>query len=84
VISPGALSMSPGDGGSVSASEIGYQGTFTESDNCAGILSVSNLDKSHFAVTAVAPGMCSISISDTNGHSGKVSVSVQSIVIGGQ
>lgn len=82
-ISPASVSFSPGDASTVSASESGYSGTFSETDNCSGIITIAPLGQSQFTLTAVAPGLCSVTISDTNGHSGKVPISVQSIIIGG-
>jgi hypothetical protein len=82
-VTPSDVSMSPGDVATVSASENGYSGTFNEADTCAGIATVTAVSASQYSVTAVAPGICSITVSDSNGHSGQVAVSIQTIIIGG-
>jgi hypothetical protein len=84
VVSPNALSMGPGDEASVSASESGYNGTFASTDTCGGIATVVAMGSSQFGVTAVAPGLCSVTISDSSSNSAKVDVSVQTTIIGGQ
>ncbi len=84
VVSPGALSMSPGDHATVNANERGYGGSYSQTNTCAGIASVNDGSPGSFGVTAVAPGLCTITVSDSSGHNASVNVSVQSVVIGGQ
>ena len=84
VVSPKAVSMSPGDSASVTIGEQGYSGSFSQSNNCSGIVTVTGGGPASYGIAAVAPGLCTITISDTDGHSAPVSVSVQTIVIGGQ
>jgi hypothetical protein len=83
-VAPGDLSMGPGDAATVSASESGYDGTYTSTDDCNGIATVAPLGVTQFTVTAVAPGMCTITVSDSKGSAKQVGVSVQTTVIGGQ
>jgi hypothetical protein len=83
-VSPGSLSMGPGDAASLSANESGYNGTYTSTDNCSGIASVAPLGLTQFTVTAIAPGLCTITVSDSKGNAKQVGVSVQTTVIGGQ
>ena len=83
-VSPKAVSMGPGDVVTLSASESGYAGTYGSTDNCSGIVTVVALGSSQFTVTGVAPGLCTITVSDTNGNSMQVGVSIQTTVIGGQ
>jgi hypothetical protein len=61
--------------GSVSVTEAGYAGTFSEMDSCAGIATVATASPT-FTVTPVAAGTCSITISDTAQHSLAVPVTV--------
>ena len=84
VVSPSSLSMSPSQGATVSASENGYSGSYTQTNTCGGIASVGDVGQGQYSVTAVAPGICAITVSDQNGHSQQVAVSVQSIIVGGQ
>jgi hypothetical protein len=48
---------------SVSVTESGYSGTFSEVDTCAGIATIATASPK-FTVTPVAVGTCSITISD--------------------
>ena len=84
VVSPSDISMSPSQTASIVASEKGYKGTFGESDDCSGIVTVESTGGASFTVTAVADGLCTITISDASGGSHDVGVSIQSVVIGGQ
>jgi hypothetical protein len=61
--------------GSVSATEAGYGGTFSETDSCAGIATVATASPT-FTVTPVAVGTCSITILDSAQHTVAVPVSV--------
>src|ERR1700730_9315760 len=61
--------------GSVSVTEAGYAGAFSETDSCAGIATVATASPT-FTVTPVAVGTCSIKISDTAQHSVAVPVTV--------
>ena len=76
--------MSPGQATTVMASEKGYTGTFTESDDCEGIVSVVETGGSTFDVTALTVGLCTMKITDQDGASQNVAVSIQSVIIGGQ
>jgi hypothetical protein len=84
VVSPTDLSMGPGDQGSLSASESGYDGTYGSTDDCSGIATVESMGATQFIVTGVAPGLCTVTVSDSKGNFKPIGVSVQSIVIGGQ
>jgi len=84
VVSPTGVSMGPADQASLSASEYGYDGTYGSTDDCSGIATVVPMGATQFVVTGVAPGLCTITVSDTKGNSKPIGVSIQSIVIGGQ
>ena len=84
VVTPSNISMSPGQATTLMVSEKGYTGTFTESDDCAGIVGVIETGGSTFTVTATNVGLCTITISDSSGASKPIAVSIQSIIIGGQ
>jgi len=84
VVSPGSVSMGPGDVATLSASESGYGGSYSSTDDCTGIATVGTLGASQFKVTGVAPGLCTITVSDSNGNSQKIGVSIQTTVVGGQ
>jgi len=84
VVSPQAISMSPTQVTTVMVSEKGYQGTFSETDDCSGIVSVVETGGSTFKVTATAVGLCTITISDQGGNSQNIAVSIQSVILGGQ
>lgn len=83
-VSPTSVSISPGNGLTLNASEVGYDGAFQQTNNCAGIATIAALGSSQYAVTAIAPGVCTITVSDTSGNSVAVGVSIQTIIIGGQ
>jgi hypothetical protein len=61
--------------GSVSVTESGYGGAFSENDSCAGIATVATASPT-FTVTPVAAGNCSITILDSVQHSVAVPVTV--------
>jgi hypothetical protein len=84
VVTPSDISMSPGQATTLMVSEKGYSGTFSESDDCAGIVGVLETGGSTFTVTATNVGLCTITISDQNSNSKDIAVSIQSIIIGGQ
>ena len=84
VVSPQSISMSPTQVTTLMVSEKGYQGTFSETDDCSGIVSVVETGGSTFKVTATAVGLCAIAISDDGGHSQNIAVSIQSVILGGQ
>ena len=84
VVSPVNVSMGPGDVATLSASESGYSGTFSSTDDCAGIATVGSLGASQFKVTGVAPGLCTITVADSKGNSQQIAVSIQTTVVGGQ
>lgn len=84
VVSPANISMSPGQSATITASEKGYQGIFSESDDCAGVVTVNGTGGTSFAVDGVADGQCTITISDASGGSHDLAVSIQSVIIGGQ
>ena len=76
--------MAPTNTASVDASESGFTGTFSAQTSDATVATVTADGAVLFTVTAVAPGTCTITVSDGNGHSAPVSVSVQTTIIGGQ
>ena len=82
-VSPASLSMGPGEQATLSATEDGFSGNYTSTDTCSGIATVGTLNASQFTVTAVAPGTCNVSVSDGS-NAQQVSVSVQTVIIGGQ
>ena len=84
VVTPSDISISPGQITTVNVSERGYGGPFMESDDCSGIVTVLETGGTSFKVTAVADGLCSITISDQSGGSQAIPVSIQSVIIGGQ
>lgn len=84
VVSPSSISMSPSQTTTIMASEKGYEGTFNETDDCSGVVTVEGTGGASFTVTAVADGTCTITIDDANGGSQHIAVSIQSVVIGGQ
>lgn len=66
----------------VAIAESSYTGPFTESNNCAGIatvtLSPSNGPTATLAITQLASGMCTVSLADN--HLGTVTVQITSTV----
>jgi len=76
--------MSPGQVTTLLVSDKGYSGTFSESDDCSGIVNVVETGGSTFKVTATAVGLCTITISDQGGNAKNIAVSIQSVVIRGQ
>ena len=84
VVSPQSISMSPTQITTLMVSEKGYQGTFSENDNCSGIVSVIETGGSTFKVTADAVGLCTITITDQGGNAQNIAVSIQSVILGGQ
>jgi hypothetical protein len=84
IVTPSALSMGPTDIGSVNASEQGYSGTFSAASSDTTVATVVPNGPAQFIVTGVNPGTCTVTVSDTKGHDVKVSVSIQTTVIGGQ
>lgn len=83
-VSPSAFSIGPGDQGGVTASESGFSGSFTATSSDQAVAAVTNDGPSHFILTAVAPGLCTVTVSDGNGNTAQVNVSVQITIIGGQ
>lgn len=84
VVSPQSISMSPTQVTTLTVSEKGYQGNFSENDDCAGIVSIVETGGSTFKVTADAVGLCTITITDGGGNSQDIAVSIQSVILGGQ
>lgn len=84
VVAPQNISMSPGQATTVTATEKGYSGPFTESDDCTGIVGIVETGGSTFDVTALSVGLCTIKVTDQSGGWQNVGVSIQSVVIGGQ
>ncbi|HEY7993481.1 MAG TPA: hypothetical protein VID24_04690 [Candidatus Eremiobacteraceae bacterium] len=84
VVSPQTISMSPTQVTTLTVSEKGYQGTFSESDDCSGIVGVVETGGSTFKVSATADGLCTITISDQGGNAQNIAVSIQSVILGGQ
>jgi hypothetical protein len=76
--------MGPSDIGSVDASEQGYSGSYTAVSSDTTVATVTPNGSAQFIVTGLNPGTCTVTVSDTNGHTVKVSVSIQTTVIGGQ
>jgi len=83
-VTPSGLSMSPGSAATLLATEQSYEGAFSENDDCSGVVTVSQTGAGSFTVNAAAVGTCSITISDSDGHSQDIPVSIQSVIIGGQ
>ena len=77
---PGVLSVSPatvqltgtGLSNAILVQETGYSGTFSESDTCSGIATLTSSSATGpaaaFAVTASGAGACSATFSDTQGQ----------------
>jgi hypothetical protein len=83
VLAPKSLAFSASGANAaqtVSVSETGYAGAFTETDTCSGIASVSPADGSGpsatYTVTPLAAGTCTITIHDTNGQKSAVAVGI--------
>jgi hypothetical protein len=81
VMSLGSVSFTvPGQVANFTASESGYTGTLTQTNNCAGIATVSPASATGpsggFTVTAVAAGTCQVTIKDSNNQSGTLGVTV--------
>lgn len=60
----------PGQAANFTATETGYAGTLTQTNNCAGIATVSPASgtgpSAVFTVTAVAAGICQVTIKDSS------------------
>ncbi|MGD0473056.1 MAG: hypothetical protein ABSB70_07535 [Candidatus Velthaea sp.] len=69
---------------SFTVTETGYAGTWTQTNTCASIATVSTADHQHFTVTPAGAGACTISVTDTNSVSSSVSVGVTTSTIGVQ
>jgi len=81
---PAALaftSTGPGAAQQLNVSEPGYIGTFSESDSCDSVATISPFTAvagTPFTVTPLAPGACTITMHDTAARSVAVSVTVTS------
>lgn len=84
VATPTTVSMGPSDTTSIAASESGYSGAYSAQSSNTGVASVTPNGPAQFIVAGVAPGTCSVTISDIKGNSVTVQVSIQTVVIGGQ
>jgi len=82
--SPTTVSMGPEDTAAVNASEPGYSGTYSATTSNSNVATVAPNGPAQFVVSGVAPGTCTVTISDTMNHTAQVSVSIQTTVIGGQ
>jgi hypothetical protein len=85
MVNPSSLTFTdvgPANSKTFVASESGYSGLVTESDNCSGVATVSPASGNApvtFTVTAVASatgGSCTITVADDHGGSAPVSVTV--------
>jgi hypothetical protein len=79
--STGAVSFTvPGQAASFTATETGYAGTLTQTSNCAGIATVSPASgtgpSAIFTVTAVAAGICQVTVKDSSNQVTTVGVTV--------
>jgi hypothetical protein len=81
---PAGVSMGPSDTAAVNAIDPGYKGQYTAETSDGAVATVAPNGVAQFLITGVAPGTCTVTLSDSSGHSAKVSVSVQTTVIGGQ
>jgi hypothetical protein len=87
--SQSSVSFQSGSAQSVSVTESGYTGAFTESDTCnpltgaiAGVAAQSNANgAASYAITPLSAGTCSVTVSDSAGHATTISVSVASAAI---
>lgn len=64
--------------------ESAYGGTWSESDTCAGRVTVTATGNTHFRVTPNAVGACTITMSDSFGASTAIAVDITSSTIGVQ
>lgn len=83
-VTPATLSLGPSDLASVNVGEPGFNGTFSAKTSDATVATVASNGPAQFVVSAIAPGTCTVTISDGSGKSVPVAVSVQTTVIGGQ
>src|ERR1700736_3128002 len=67
-VSPSTLSMGPSDLASVSVSDPGFTGTFSATTSDATVATVASNGPAQFIVSAIAPGTCTVTISDGAGH----------------
>jgi len=81
---PTSLSMGPTDTAGIDATEPGYAGSYSATSSDTTIATVSPNGAAQFVVTGVAVGKCNVTVTDTNGHQAVVSVSIQTVVVGGQ
>ena len=84
VLNPSSLSFTavgPSYAMSVAISEVNYVGTWTTTDTCAGIATVSSVLNASFSVTPVAAGTCNVVVSDSLGKSTNLPVSVTTTAV---
>ena len=87
--SPASLAFTSGSAQTLTITETGYGGSFTESDTCdpysGAIAAVSTGAKSAgtaaYVVAPLAAGTCTITVTDASGHAAAVSVSVSTAAI---
>lgn len=88
-ISPATLSFASSSAQRLAVSESGYTGAFSESDTCnpysgeiAAVVAGSNgAGSATYAVTPVAAGTCTITITDATGRAAGVDVTVSTAAI---
>ncbi len=83
VVDPSALTFTktgPTNSQNTNVSQSGYSGTFTQTNNCSGIASVSAASnaagKATYRVTPIAKGTCTVTFTGSPGQSAPLSVSV--------
>jgi hypothetical protein len=87
--SSNAVTFSSGTAQSVTVTESGYSGAFTESDTCnpltgqiaAIAAGASSSGSQTYAVTPVSAGTCAVTVSDSTGKNVKIGVTVSTAAI---
>ena len=84
VLNPSSLAFTaagPSYAQNVAISEGNYIGTWTTTNTCAGIATVSLVSSASFSVTPVAAGACNVVVSDSAGKSTTLPVSVTTTAV---
>jgi len=83
VLAPTSLTFVAGGANAaqtVTVTETGYTGAFTETDTCSALATVTTQNASGpsatYTVTPLAAGTCTITAHDTNGQKGAVAVGI--------
>jgi len=66
---------------SLSVTETFYSGTWTETDTCGSIASITTADHRLFTVTPRGAGSCTINVTDSNARSSPASIGVTTSTI---